>query len=283
MSGVTTIRAAGTALLHRPGVGVGVGAGTGGAPGDAPPLVLLHGIGSDAASWSGVLAALDPAVAAFAWDAPGYGGSDPLPEASPRPADYADRLGSVLDALGVGAIVLAGHSLGCLFAAAFAARHPGRVRVLALLSPALGYGIPPGQPLPRGVGARLDDLAALGPAGMAEKRAARLVHGPERKPAVLEAVRRAMAAIRPDGYVAAVRALAAGDLLADARTLEIPVSVAVGAEDVVTPPANAEAVDAVLRHPLGRRLVADAGHALPQEEPATVAKLLHGLWSRSAA
>ncbi|WP_376095607.1 alpha/beta fold hydrolase [Roseomonas sp. CCTCC AB2023176] len=269
MSAPERLRAAGTALIHRAGDGPEL------------PVVLLHGIGSNAESWSAVLSALSHRVSAFAWDAPGYGDSEPLADPSPRPADYADRLRFILDELGLGQVVLAGHSLGCLFAGAFAARYPDRVRVLALLSPALGYGIGPGEPLPKGVQLRLDDLAALGPAGMAEKRAARLVHDAERKPEALAAVRRAMAAIRPEGYAQAVRALAAGDLLADARALEIPVSVTIGLEDVVTPPSNAQAVRAVLRHPLKARDLIGVGHAVPQEEPATVAKVLRGLATRA--
>ena len=42
----------------------------------------------------------------------------------------------------------------------------------------------------------------------------------------------------------------------------------------VTPPANAHEVQAVLRRPLGLTLVPDAGHALLQQAPAAVARLL---------
>ena len=75
----------------------------------------------------------------------------------------------------------------------------------------------------------------------------------------------------------AVRALAAGDLQADAANIAAPTLVAVGAQDVITPPANAHAAFAAL--PRGLRLteVPDAGHALPQEAPAAVAALLQDL------
>ena len=132
--------------------------------------------------------------------------------------------------------VVVGHSLGCLFAARFALRHPGRVAALVLLSPALGYAVPPGAALPDAVQARIEDLAALGPAAFAETRAPRLVARAE----ALPGVRRAMAAVNPAGYAQAVHALAAGDLLADAALLDLPVLVGVGDADVVTPPANAQ-------------------------------------------
>jgi pimeloyl-ACP methyl ester carboxylesterase len=257
---------AGTTLLRRPGAGTGL------------PLVLLHGIGSDAATWEPMIAALGTGVEVIAWDAPGYGASAPVAPAAPAPRDYAARLAAVLDALGLGRVVLAGHSLGALFAASFAADRPERVAALVLLSPALGYRVPAGAPLPPAVQARIDDLDRLGPAEFAARRAGRLVHRPEVKPEALAGVRRAMAAVRPAGYAQAVRALGAGDLLADAARVAVPTLVAVGAVDAITPPANARAAFAALPGHSARFVeVPEAGHALPQEAPATVAGLLEEL------
>jgi len=236
-------------------------------PGAGTPLMLLHGIGSDAKSWE---AAIPPGVAAYAWNAPGYGGSAPLDETQPAPADYAGRLLAVLDGLGLERVVLVGHSLGCLFAGAFAVAHPGRLALLGLMSPALGYGLPRGAPLPPGAQSRIDDISSLGAAAMAEKRAARLVH----QIAALDGVRRAMTALNLGGYVQAVHALARGDLLADARRLTLPVRLAIGANDIITPPANAERVRDALPTPAPLALIAECGHALPQEKPAEAAALL---------
>jgi pimeloyl-ACP methyl ester carboxylesterase len=238
------------------------------------PLVMLHGIGSNAESFAPLMAALPPAIDAMAWNAPGYAGSAPLVEGSPTPAHYADALLRLIDALGLDRVALLGHSLGCLFAASFAARHPARVAAVALLSPALGYKVAPGAALPATVQARVDEIAALGPHAFAEKRAARLVHAPERKPQVLAAVRTAMGAVDPPGYIQAVRALGAGDLLADAARIAAPTLVAVGANDVITPPDNARVAYAALTHPAGYHEIPDAGHALPQEQPDAVAALL---------
>ena len=183
----------------------------------------------------------------IAWNAPGYGASQPLALASPTPRDYAAALATLLDALELQRVVLCGHSLGALFAASFAARYPARVAALALLSPALGYRVAPGSPLPDAVQGRIDEIESLGPQTFAKKRAARLIYAPERKPQVLTAVEQAMAAVHPQGYVQAVRALGAGDLLADATMVTAPTSVGVGAEDVVTPPANARTAFAACR------------------------------------
>lgn len=263
------IQVADTALLHRPGD-------------DArPALVLLHGIGSAADSWARLLAALDPAIGVYAWDAPGYGRSAPVVARAPVPDDYAARLAAVLDALALDRVVLAGHSLGALFAGRFAAAWPGRVAALALLSPAAGGRVPAGGALPAAMQARLDDLARLGPAAFAAARAPRLLARPAEQPAVLADVQRAMAAVHPQGYAQAVHALAAGDLAADAAGIAAPVVVAVGAQDQVTPPAQAGAIHATLRRPAGLHVIPACGHALPQEAPETAAALLGALWQEA--
>jgi pimeloyl-ACP methyl ester carboxylesterase len=237
-------------------------------------LVLLHGVGSNAKSFEPLMAALPMSVDCIAWNAPGYGRSHALAPVAPIPRDYADALLRLLDLLALPRVVLLGHSLGCLFAASFAAAYPDRVAALALLSPALGYRVAPGSKLPPVVQGRIDDMEALGPKTFAAKRAGRLVHDPTRKAQVVAAVEHAMAAVHPAGYIQAVRALAAGDLLADAAHIQVPALVAVGAEDVITPLERARAAHAALPRAVGFHAVASSGHALPQEQPEHVADLL---------
>ena len=252
------LRAAETEWLRRPGAG--------------PALILLHGIGSDAQSWSQVMAALPDDVDALAWWAPGYGDSAPVERAHPQA--YAARLAAALDALALPRAVIIGHSLGALFAGAFAAAFPERLAGLALLSPALGYRVPEGAALPDKVQARIDDLAALGPAAFAAARAHRLLHAPEEKPQLLGEAQRAMAAVRLPGYTQAVQALAAGDLLADAAHIMQPALVMCGAEDATTPPANARALHAALPAGGTLRLFEGCGHALPLEAPRAIAEAI---------
>jgi len=240
-------------------------------------IVMLHGIGSNATSFMPLIEAMPARPDVVAWNAPGYGGSRPIIASHPTAAAYADALLRLIDALRLDRVVLLGHSLGCLFAANFTARYPDRVAALALLSPALGYRADPHQAAPATVQNRIDELRQLGPRDFADKRAARLIYRPETKPAVLASVRSAMAAIDPVGYMQAARALGSGDLLADAAKLQPSTLVAVGAQDVVTPPENARAVFDALPHPAGYHEIAEAGHALPQEDPKAVAGLLREL------
>jgi pimeloyl-ACP methyl ester carboxylesterase len=261
----TVVRVAGVDVLRRPGTRGGT------------PIVLLHGVGSNASSFAPLMEVLDPALDIYAWDAPGYGASQPLAMESPHPSDYADALAGVLDALDISRVVLVGHSLGSLFAGSFAATRQARVTALALLSPALGYRVATGAALPPNVQSRIDDIGRLGPEAFAAGRAARLVYMPEKKPDVLARVRSAMAALNKTGYAQAVRALGHGDLLADATRITAPTCVAIGAEDAVTPPAGARELHAALKNPLNYQEIAATGHALPQEAPIAVARLLEEL------
>ena len=112
--------------------------------GEGAPVVLLHGIGSNAHSFVPLMQALAGRCPSLAWDAPGYGESHPLSPAWPDASDYAAALSRLLGRLGIPRCVLVGHSLGALIAGRFALVSPRRVVALALISPALGYGVEPG-------------------------------------------------------------------------------------------------------------------------------------------
>ncbi|MCB1390616.1 MAG: alpha/beta hydrolase, partial [Rhodobacteraceae bacterium] len=242
--------------------------------GDGPVLVALHGIGSEARAFD-PLAALLPGWRVLAWEAPGYGPSEPLATDWPRAADYAEALARFLDARGLNRVHLLGHSLGTLIGAAFARSCPERVLTLTLASCAQGGGAAAGA-LPPAQQARLDDLARLGGAEFARTRAPRLVFQPEKSRALVARVAEGMAKVKLPGYAQAVRMLATGDLAADCAVLSVPTAVIVGAEDIVTPPAQSERVHAAL--PAAAKgfftLIPGTGHALHQQAPEALAQAL---------
>lgn len=244
------------------------------------PLVCLHGIGSGAASWLETAQLLAPRARLIAWDAPGYGASTPLPQAVPTGADYAQRVHALLDALQIERCVLVGHSLGALMAAPAAhPQQPGseRIAALVLISPAQGYGAAGREAERARVHAeRMDTLDELGIAGMAAKRSGRLV-SEHASPVARAWVRWNMARLNDAGYRQAIELLCGGQLLEAVGALRdqragLPLTVACGELDVITPPAGCAQVAQQGHVPLTP--IAMAGHASYVEQPAAVAALL---------
>jgi pimeloyl-ACP methyl ester carboxylesterase len=247
--------------------------------GSGPVLVLLHGIGSNAHSFTPLLPHLPRDLRVIAWNAPGYPGSAPLEQDWPLAQDYAAAVGRFVDRLGLGRFALLGHSLGALIAGSFAATQGDRVTRLVLASPALGHGMPRGGVLSASAQARVDDLDRLGAEGFAATRATRLIHDPDAHPEALTLVRRVMAQVTMPGYGQAARMLASGRLLDDAERLWVPTDVLTGAEDVITPPEGARRVHAALHAQAQGRLIElpGAGHAVYQQDPAGFAKGLEAV------
>ena len=243
---------------------------------DAVTHVLLHGIGSASGSWLAQLQQVAGGTGArshvLAWDAPGYGASSALAMASPRAADYATRLWAWLDALAVTqAVTLVGHSLGALMAAAAAVQAPSRVARLILLAPAQGYAHASAELREKKLSDRLANLAALGPAGIARKRAGAMLSA-EADASQRAFVEHVMAQIDPAGYTQAARMLASGDLPGDLRHVACPVTIANGESDTITPPQAARALALAIGAPYVS--LGAVGHSCALQAGAQVNRLL---------
>lgn len=227
-------------------------------------VVLLHGIGSGALGWAAQLEALGLRYRVLAWDAPGYGESTALPVAQPMAADYVQALAEWLQLLDTGPVVLVGHSLGAIVAAAAAAQRAIDVRAVMLASPALGYGDAAPELRAQRLQERLDIVHRLGPAAMAEQRAPGLCT-PGASAEVIEQVRWNMARVTPQGYAQAAYLLAHEVLSRHARQISVPWRVCAGDADRVTPCAQcrafAEAMGAAFDP------IPGAAHACPIEHP----------------
>src|SRR5690349_18204234 len=75
------------------------------------PLVLLHGLGASGAVWRSFARRLAPAWAAIAPDLRGHGASDQPPTGF-DPDTLAGDVAGLIDALGISAAPVVGHSLG---------------------------------------------------------------------------------------------------------------------------------------------------------------------------
>lgn len=103
---------------------------------DAPPVLLVHGLGDEADTWRHILPGLSEQYRVIAPDLPGFGRSD-RPGLAYTPAFFRDVLHELLDTLDIMQVMLVGHSLGATLAHSISLDYPGRVSRLALLSGSL--------------------------------------------------------------------------------------------------------------------------------------------------
>ncbi len=102
----------------------------------APSLLLVHATGFHARVWDRVVAALPARTHVIAPDLRGHGRSYHPASLSDWPATAAD-VACLIDAVGGGPIVAAGHSMGATILPWVAAARPGRIGVLALFDPVI--------------------------------------------------------------------------------------------------------------------------------------------------
>ena len=107
-------------------------------PADAPPIVLLHGLGATNASLLPCLADLARDHRVIAPDLPGFGQSE-APSAAYTPAWFAAWVEELQHVLGVRRAVLLGNSLGGRVALECGLTHPSSVRALVLLAPSPAF------------------------------------------------------------------------------------------------------------------------------------------------
>ncbi|MGB8215079.1 MAG: alpha/beta hydrolase [Anaerolineales bacterium] len=102
--------------------------------GSRPPVVLLHGLAGSAACWSTLARALAAEFDVVMPDARGHGDSS-APLHGYRYADHARDVVGLMQALGLAAPVLLGHSMGGLTAAVVAGQAGAPVRAVVLADP----------------------------------------------------------------------------------------------------------------------------------------------------
>ena len=108
----------------------------------APPLVLLHGSGSNSATWMGDVVEYSKHYRVYTVDMPGEPGkSDPQRFSAQGPA-FHEWLEDVRAGLGLEKMILGGISLGAWASIEYAVYQPERVEKLVLIVPA---GIYPGR------------------------------------------------------------------------------------------------------------------------------------------
>ena len=110
--------------------------------GDGPPVLLVHGAGSGGAVWHRQIAALATDHRVIVPDVPMFGMSE-IPDRVHAPrSQIADVILGVMDALGIGSVDIAGHSMGALGSIGAMIREPERFnRAVLMSSPGFGRGL----------------------------------------------------------------------------------------------------------------------------------------------
>jgi pimeloyl-ACP methyl ester carboxylesterase len=165
---------------------------------------------------------------------------------------------------------MVGHSLGAIMTAGYCANY-GRASNALLISPARGYG---GADLAEQKAQvrseRLANLEKLGIPEMARLRSSRLLSD-QASPEAQDWVRWNMASLNNEGYRQAIELLCGDDIYRYAP-LAMPVRVACGEGDAITPPDGCRAIAEKFAAPF--EFIPVAGHASPVEAVDAVRTLL---------
>jgi pimeloyl-ACP methyl ester carboxylesterase len=107
--------------------------------GTGTPIVMLHGLGGNKASFLPTVAALAPSFRTIAVDLLGFGDSDKPLGASYGPEFQARGIARLLDALDIDRAHFIGHSLGGRVALELGFHHHERTMGLVLMTPAMAW------------------------------------------------------------------------------------------------------------------------------------------------
>ena len=238
--------------------------------GDPVPIVLIHGTSSSLHTWDGWVAALKDSRRIIRFDLPGFALTGPSDDQDYSVEAYVRFVISVLDALNVKRVVIAGNSLGGFVAWSTAYAHPDRVERLILVD-ASGY-----QPKPTSVplGFRIARTPILNrlmqntlPRSVIESSVRNVYGHPDRVTADLVDRYRDMA-LRAGNRRALVRRFAQGytgnrDHI---RAIKQPTLIIWGGQDRLVPPERAQD----FAHDIAGSTLAvfdDLGHVPQEEDP----------------
>lgn len=230
--------------------------------GDGVPLVLLHAFPLHAGMWDAVRPRGSRVLAP---DQRGFGAS-PLGDDEPSLDRCADDVVALLDRLGLDRVVLGGSSMGGYVAMAMARRAPERLRGLVLVGTKAGAD-PDAARAGRLAMAEVLDRGDRTPLRETVLPALTGTTSGSERPEAVQRVAELAEQAAPAAVAWAQRAMAArADSVDGLRGLPVPALVVVGEEDVLSPPAEAQAMaDALPQATLF--VLPRTGHLLAVETP----------------
>lgn len=244
--------------------------------GEGAPLLCIHGLGGSSNIWTPVLPAFD-GFQVIRFDLPGSARST-LGNLPLSIELYVQTVEQVLESLGVDQVHVVAHSMGTIVASHFAAKHPERVKSLALFGPLLA----PPEAGRAGIEARAK-MVCEGGLPVLQEIADVIVNGAtaqqtkDEQSVVVALVRESIMRQSPEGYGQSCAALARAQPAAIER-LKMPVLLVTGDQDGVAPPDNVAAIGGRLADVRTAVLVA-CGHWTTYEKPQSCIDELKGFYS----
>jgi 3-oxoadipate enol-lactonase len=227
------------------------------------PLLLVHGFPLNRGTWSKQVEAFKARHRVIAPDLRGLGES----ESTPGPVSmnrFAADLHALMDYLGTGPVILAGHSMGGYVALAFAHAFPKMIRGLVLVGTKAGKDTAEIAAARRATAEKVRDADS---SVVVDAMAPKMLSPANRDEAMAAAVRDFMVPSNPEGVIGALLGMAERP---DARNwlgkIRVPTLVIAGAEDTIIPPSESEAMaEAIPGAKL--TLIPKAGHLVAFERP----------------
>jgi len=240
--------------------------------GQGPALVFVHGFPLSRGTWQRQVESFRSSHRVLAPDLRGFGDSDAPADAAPLPmSQFAADVHALLEELGTGPVVLAGHSMGGYVALAFARQFPESVRGLVLVGTKAGADSAEAAAARR---ATAEKVKADGVGVVIDAMAPKMLAASNQDAVMTEEVRRFMASAKPVGVIGALLGMAERpDSTALLAQIAVPTLVITGSDDVIIPPAESEKLAQAIP---GARLssIPNAGHLVAFERPVEFNRVL---------
>ena len=241
--------------------------------GTGPAVLLLHAFPLGLFMWDEQARALRGHRLVVRFDARGFGGT-PSDDSLLTMERIADDAAALLDHLGISKAVVAGCSMGGYAAFAFVRRHADRLKGLVLQDTRAGADNEEGR---KGRAALAERVRREGAVAAADAFLPKLLGETtnEERPELRAALRERILATPAAGIANALLGLGArADSEATLREIRVPTLVLCGAEDTITPVAEAEKLRQGIA---GSRLevIPRAGHLANLEQPAACNEVLN--------
>ncbi len=240
------------------------------------PVILLHGYADSWFSFSPVLPLLPARYHVFALDQRGHGDSD-RPDGAYGMHDLADDVVAFMDAQGIPAATVVGHSMGSFVAQQLALRAPERVSRLVLIGSAT---------TPRNLNGMVDLQSTLDgledpvPKAFGREFQASTVYQPL-PPAFMDTVVAESLKLPARVWRSVLTGMLATEPAEGLRGLAVPSLILWGDRDVLAPRADQDALLATLGTAT-LRIYPETGQALHWERPAEFARDLEAFIGRTA-